>query len=210
MTVQKANPEGDVEKLGLRAARMQRVRAALRQEALRRFEADSYESVTVDVIAEAVGVSRRTVFRYFGGKDGLIFDGARQRLDAFEQSLVRALPDEDAWARVRRALLETAAVHMAERQVLLREYRIIRASHELVGRELELDLGWEAAMGACLADDLDPWRADLLAGALMGLIRATIRRWYEGGCKGDLVSDGVRALSLITPSPFTAGAAEGD
>ena len=187
--------------MGLRAARMQRVRLALRQEAIRRFEARGYEAVTVDAIAEAVGVSRRTIFRYFGGKDGLVFDGARQRLDAFQQSLARALPDEDAWARVRRALLETAAVHMAERQTLLREYHIIRASHELVGRELELDLGWEAALAACLADDLDPWRSDLLAGALMGLSRATIRRWCEGGCQSDLVSDGVRALALISPTP---------
>ena len=112
--------------MGLRAARMQRVRLALRQEALRRFEARGYEAVTVDAIAEAVGVSRRTIFRYFGGKDGLVFDGARQRLDAFQQSL---------------------------------------------------------------------------AGALMGLSRATIRRWCEGGCQSDLVSDGVRALALISPTP---------
>jgi AcrR family transcriptional regulator len=182
---------------GIRAARKARVREALVEEALTRFEAEGYEAVTVDAIAEAVGVSRRTVFRYFGGKDGLIFARPLERLEAFRALLADPLPDEAPQALVRRALLLTAADFSEERAVLLREFRVIQASPELVGRELEIDLGWEEAIGEALARALPARRAELVAGAMMGLIRATIRRWYAGGCEGDLVEVGRAALELV-------------
>ena len=154
-----------IQTTGLREARKARVREALMEEALKRFEAQGYEAVTVDAIAEAVGVSRRTVFRYFGGKDGLILTRPRERLAAFRALLADPLPDETPQALVRRRLLETAATFSGEREVLLREFRVIQSTPELVGRELEIDLGWEAAIAEALSRALPERRAALVAGA---------------------------------------------
>src|SRR3954453_7330330 len=51
-------------------------RGAVREEVLRQawllFSAQGFEATTVDQIAAAAGMSRRTFFRYFSGKDELV------------------------------------------------------------------------------------------------------------------------------------------
>ena len=49
------------------------VRSRLVEAAFARFTADGFEATTVDQIADAAGVSRRTFFRYFDTKEDVVF-----------------------------------------------------------------------------------------------------------------------------------------
>ncbi|MCW2543252.1 MAG: regulatory protein TetR [Frankiales bacterium] len=68
-------------------------RAELEQVALELFAARGFDATTVDDIAEAAGIARRTFFRYFASKNDIVwgdFDGA---LDELRANLQR-VPDE--------------------------------------------------------------------------------------------------------------------
>lgn len=55
------------------------------------FQERGYEATTVDMIADAAGVSRRTFFRYFAAKDDVLFVNSELDMDALLQT-VRATP----------------------------------------------------------------------------------------------------------------------
>ena len=57
----------------LRERKKARTRAAISAAALRLFAERGYEAVTIADVAAAAEVGQRTVFRYFGDKDELLF-----------------------------------------------------------------------------------------------------------------------------------------
>ena len=75
----------------------------------------------------------------------------------------------------------------------------------LIAHELEADRDWELAMAHALDRgwDLEPSekgvsrRARILAGATMGVIRATLEDWRAGGCQENLIELGEQALELL-------------
>lgn len=82
-------------------------RGAVRDEVMRHawllFSAQGFEATTVDQIAAAAGMSRRTFFRYFAGKDELVLE----RLVAAGERIATALgqrpTDEPVWTSLRRS-----------------------------------------------------------------------------------------------------------
>src|SRR5262245_57916017 len=71
-----------------RSRRIQATRQAVEQAALRLFEEQGYEQTTVEEIAEAVGISVRTLFRYYSSKQHILFgDVAQGRIDRLRSAL---------------------------------------------------------------------------------------------------------------------------
>jgi AcrR family transcriptional regulator len=58
---------------GLRERKRAETHARIQSEAMRLFIANGFEATTLDEIAEAAGVSRRSLFHYFGSKEEIVF-----------------------------------------------------------------------------------------------------------------------------------------
>ena len=90
-----------------------RARSAIRDEVSKQawtlFAEQGFEATTVDQIAEAAGMSRRTFFRYFAGKDELLLERLAEA-DAEIADRLRERPaDEPAWPALRAALAESVS-----------------------------------------------------------------------------------------------------
>src|SRR3978361_1959054 len=88
-------------------------RHAVRGEGSRRawglFADHGFEATTVDQIAAAAGMSRRSFFRYFDGKDELLLDRMLESDDQVARALAARPPEEAAWPALRAALQELVA-----------------------------------------------------------------------------------------------------
>ena len=94
---------------GRREANKRATRQALQQAADRLFAEQGYAETTVRDIAAAAGVTERTFFRYFGGKEELIIDDALAWLPLLKDH-VRARPaGEDPVTDLRHAVRSLGA-----------------------------------------------------------------------------------------------------
>ena len=99
-----------VQTVGRREAHKQATRQALQQAADRLFAERGYGATTVRDIAEAAGVTERTFFRYFAGKEELIIEDALGWLPVLLEA-VRARPGrEDVATALRQAIREVGTL----------------------------------------------------------------------------------------------------
>lgn len=188
----------------LRERKKARTRERLMEEALRLFEAQGYESTTVDQITEAAEVARRTFFRYFPSKEAVVFPHRERRLAAFRAALAAGggAGSGPALASVERALQALAEDYAAHRDEVVARQRIVERSAALLAYEFEDDRQWEAAIAEALGDRpraaaAARRRARLAAGAVMGTIRATLREWYAAEGRTNLQRLGEEAFALL-------------
>ncbi|MCB9798001.1 MAG: TetR family transcriptional regulator [Alphaproteobacteria bacterium] len=188
-----------------------RTRAALAEAAERLILAQGYEPVTARQIAEAAGVSRRTFFRYFEGKEAAFLHRQEELRRGFYRWFEGEATPETAHARLRRGLLQLCEAYAAEAPLHLARQRVIAAHPALVAADLAVDHRWEADFAVMLSHGTAPFTASVQACALMGAIRATLRAWYASGCAQDLTGLALRALDALerglpmgAPAPLTA------
>jgi AcrR family transcriptional regulator len=186
----------------LRERKKDATRRALVQAANRRFHRDGFDATTIDDICADAGVGRRTLFRYFANKEALAFPHRAERLQAFQSLLEAAPPGESPFASLRRIAHGFAREHAAMRERMVAQHRLIQSSAALIAREHEIDHDWEQVMAenfACrFVNSPDAaLRARMLAGAAIGLIRATMRYWFEHEGRPDLAQLGDQALDSL-------------
>jgi len=75
--------------------------------AARLFAMHGFHDVKVDDIAEAVGLSKGTIYLYFENKDNLFFSMLSERLEALDQKLSQALHVEDHFLKQLRQFVLT-------------------------------------------------------------------------------------------------------
>ncbi|MDX6301431.1 MAG: hypothetical protein QOF53_2645 [Nocardioidaceae bacterium] len=141
-----------------------------------------FDGTTVDQIAEAAGMSRRTFFRYFAGKDELILDKLLEVGDHVAAALAARPADEAAWPALRASLdvVVTAQDQFPEPSrrlaVLLRDEPGTRGTIEERRRR------WTDTLGPLVAErlrhhSLTAGRA--VAGAALACYDAATDAWIE-------------------------------
>jgi AcrR family transcriptional regulator len=85
------------ETTGLRERKKAATRHALHEAALRLAAEHGLEHVTVEAIADAANVSRRTFSNYFSGKEEALFHGDAERLRRMLELLAAQPADELPW-----------------------------------------------------------------------------------------------------------------
>lgn len=184
----------------LRERKKERTRQALADAALKLFMKRGFDATTVEEIAEAADVSRRTFFRYFPSKEAVVFPDREHRLEKLRALLAESPRGETGLEAVRRGMLVLAQEYTSMREKVILQQRIVEDSPTLLAYDFELDKRWEAAIGEALGGrgrGKKHRRARLLAGAVMGVIRATLREWYDSDGRKDLAALGEEAFILL-------------
>ncbi|MEV7731171.1 TetR family transcriptional regulator [Streptomyces sp. NPDC088921] len=176
----------------LRERKKQRTREALLRVAIELFTTEGYERTTVDDIADAVGVSQRTFFRYFAGKEDAALALDAMTVTRFVDA-VRARPaHEPPLEALRLAVLESwDTLHEVVESVVpverfLAMYRVIESTPVLLAAHLRRSAEAEEVLTRVLAERegldaaADP-RPRLLVAVFSGVMRVTERQWMTDG-----------------------------
>lgn len=96
---------------GLREVTRRAVRRRIAEVAEALFVEKGFEATTVCEIAEAVGMSQRSFFRYFASKEDVVIDNYERLGDAMVERLAGCAADETEWALLRRAFDAVVVQH---------------------------------------------------------------------------------------------------
>jgi mycofactocin system transcriptional regulator len=168
--------------------------------ALDLFARQGYDETTVDEIAAAVGISRRTFFRYFESKPDVVWGEFDAELGRLRDRLAEAPADEPLMDVLRRSVMATNRFGAGEldelriRMVLIGTVPTLVA-HSAVRYEEWCDVvaGFAAARLGGAPDDLGP---QTLARAALGAAMAAFACWARDD-DVDLVAEVDRAFRLL-------------
>ncbi|GJD61033.1 TetR/AcrR family transcriptional regulator [Methylobacterium frigidaeris] len=169
---------------GLRARKRQETLQRIAETGLRLFGERGYEATTLDAIAEAAGISRRTFFSYFRSKEEILLEWQMRGFSAQLRRAVLAQPaDRAPIAVVRDAMLQLAAGIRAQEFISID--RVMRASETLQARKQATYALQERALHEALVERWpDPARSQalrLVAMVSLGAMRLAIEAWIQAG-----------------------------
>lgn len=194
--------------MNLRERKKVKTRQALGDAAVLLFLERGYDETTVEEIAAASGVSRRTFFRYFSSKEAAFFAAHDARYEVFVSAAVEARTTLGAWRAVCDGALQLASATAADRRGLVAWHAVLAGVPALHALGMAQDLRWEARVRETfLCDELTPFEAAIRAGAVMGVLRAVLADWIADGARGDLVVAVRRALDWLSRALPTTPAA---
>jgi AcrR family transcriptional regulator len=189
---------------GLRERNKLRRHGQITEAALRLFAERGFDGATIDEIAAAADVSRRTFFRYFARKEDVILDWKRRTADELREALAARPANESPLDAVHRALATVAAGYGARPQLTLGLMRLFESGPDLhAGSDYQ---AWDAVLTEGIAERLgvDPLGDPvprLVATVGFAVLTATVESWAAAGGKADLVGlldEGFAALRRVT------------
>jgi AcrR family transcriptional regulator len=174
--------------------------------AVRLFRQRGFDAVSVDEIATASGISRRTFFRYFGAKEDVLFHRHREYVEELRARLFAPEGTGDL-AHLRLVLHEMFGRPRSEHD---REVnRLMLTEPAVRARSDELASDFEHVVAERLrAAGYDEVRATLLAGAVMGALRAGRQLAVRLGPhrRQAFIDEAIRVLEEPWPAPPTVPA----
>ncbi|MGH8877395.1 MAG: TetR family transcriptional regulator [Stackebrandtia sp.] len=184
-------------------------RQQLSTAALRLFAEQGYAATTVDEIAAAAGVARRTYFRYFPSKEDAVFPDHDSTVVEVSRVLESAGPHEDPVAVVCRGIREVARMYAADPVASVARYRLLREVPALREREIAVVSRYERLFSRFLrrhpdtvdADSQDgPLLAEVAAAAVVATHNHVLRRWLRAGGDGEVLEQLDHALAVVRSS----------
>jgi mycofactocin system transcriptional regulator len=163
-------------------------RSEIEHIALDLFTARGFETTTVDDIAAAAGIGRRTVFRYYASKNDIPWGAFDEQLDRMRETFA-ALPDElSVLAGVRAAVLRFNDVHPDELPWHRRRLRLILGTPALQAHSTLRYAAWRRVVaeyaGRRLGVPAEELAPQAIGHASLGVALAAHERWLDGD--GDL------------------------
>ncbi len=186
----------------LRERKKAETRANVLRVAHELFHHKGFDATTLEEICAEAVISKRTFFRYFRDKEALVFPNRDERLDNFVSFLESGATHEDPFATLRRATRLFGIEYGQHRSTILAQQKLVVSSPSLLAREREIDRDWEKAIAQIFARrlsdaaDNELW-SRVLAGAIMGVVRATMSCWFDNDCDDDLVKLGLDAITCL-------------
>jgi AcrR family transcriptional regulator len=205
---------------GLRERTRRAVQRELLLVALDLFAAQGFERTTVDQIASAAGLSRRSFFRYFGTKEEVLTETLAVLGRRLADGLAARPPDEAPWLALRRSF-DGLIDEMSTDSRALVMTRLMLDAPALQASHLQKVTSWRTALAAALgprlggttSDDDRRLQADAISGAALACLMAAQEEWVrtDGGRPlADLVDATMAAVARPAPVSSNAQAAARD
>ncbi|WP_327143937.1 TetR family transcriptional regulator [Nocardia sp. NBC_01327] len=171
-------------------------------QALRLFAEKGYEATTVEEIAEAAGISRRTFFRQFRSKEDVVFADHESQLAQAREFLDAA--QGDPWDAVIEAVVAVFERFTQWRELAARRYGVVRQVPTLREREIVTVFRYERLFTDYLRGRLRG-ESDLLLVQFTAAVTAThnylLRRMVRG--ESDASPADLRAALAAIPRAAT-------
>lgn len=187
---------------GLRERKKAETRLAVYRAAMELAVDKGYENVTVEAIADAANISRRTFFNYFSDKADALMYGEEERHRRLIAYVRARPPEESGWVALRAATQELYdSVVRPDREWIARTL-LARRHPTLLARQLANLMHLEQQLTALIAErDDDPGvRPRVVAAALLSSMRAATNLWLD--------DDQARSLPEVLAEAMDALAAE--
>lgn len=159
------------------------VRVALAAAADTLFVTRGFEQTTVEQIAQAAGVSRRTFFRYFESKEDVLAEHAERFGERFYSTLAARPLDEPPLVAIRNALVPALELGLQDGDVLRCTIRLLRETNSLrrvvMARRNRLEERVAALMTRRLGADEADNAPMLLAFLTRALLDTAFNAWYD-------------------------------
>lgn len=204
------------------AAQRQQMRQDLATAAMELFASQGYEETTVDQIAAAAGVARRTFFRYFRSKEEAIFPDHDDTLVRVADLLASAEPEEHPLDVVCRGIKEVLRMYASTPGVSVARYQLIRQVPALREREIAVvaryerlftryllgrfDTGESIPSGWQRGGEDDSMLAEVSAAAVVAAHNHVLRRWLRAGGRGDVEAQLDHSFEVIRRTFWAASA----
>ena len=175
-------------------------RAELEQAAFTLFATRGFDATTVDEIAAAAGIGRRTFFRYFPSKNDIPWGAFEQELDRMRVRLKACPPEVPLMDAIRVALIDFNRVDPAQVPLHRRRMELILRVPALLAHSTLRFTAWREVVAEFAAertglrkDDLAP---QTIAHAVLGVAIAAYQHWLDdpGSDLGALLDDAMRQL----------------
>jgi mycofactocin system transcriptional regulator len=171
------------------------------------FTAHGFDEVSVDDVAEAAGIARRTLFRYYPSKNALPWGDFDAHLNHLRDLLSKLESDVPIGEALRTALLAFNSFDDKETARHRQRMRLILETAALQAYSMTMYAGWRAVLAVFVARRLDCKPEDLVpqtvAWTMLAVALSAYEHWLADeavslatalGDAFDMVSDGLCAL----------------
>jgi mycofactocin system transcriptional regulator len=149
--------------------------------ALELFASRGFDGVSVDDVARAAGIARRTLFRYYPSKNAIPWGDFDAHLDHMRE-LLDAVPDDAPTTdALRSALLAFNSFDEAETARHRQRMRVILETDALQAHSMTMYAGWRAVVAEFVARRLGLKAGDLIpqttAWSMLGVALSAYEHW---------------------------------
>jgi AcrR family transcriptional regulator len=167
---------------GLRERKRHETAGRIIEKGLKLFVKHGYEATTVDAIANAAGISRRTFFHYFKSKEAILLSAHDSGFrEALRPAMLAESPDQAPIDAARKCLIKLAARYETKESVafdrLMHSTEALRARKEAVFVETE-----QILLEAMCEQWPSPARREglrLVAMVAIGTLRLALEKWKQ-------------------------------
>jgi len=151
--------------------------------ALELFAAHGFAEVSVDDVAHAAGIARRTLFRYYASKNAILWGDFDAHLAHLQELLDNVDPRVRTGEALRAALLAFNTFDECETVRHRRRMRVILETDELQAYSMTMYAGWREVMAGFVAGRLGVTTTDPLprtvAWTMLGVALSAYEHWLS-------------------------------
>jgi AcrR family transcriptional regulator len=148
---------------------------------MRLFSEHGYAATTIQMIATESGVSRTSVFRYWGSKSEIVWSEFDLHTRRLAELLRAADPDAPTMGVVRQCVVENLRLSMDASASWLERFAVLDSAPELKPEEYAHWVAWADTVSAFVAErhglDAGDVGPQAIGGAVQSAFLAVLRQW---------------------------------